>query len=259
MINKKLTEHLDRLFASYNGLAPVEELKQELLHDLQDKIQDLKQDGVSADDAYTMAIASIGDVTELIESINTKTQELRHSVRMDFSLSDLNNSDLSSTMMPGKNFDYSNLKGSTFANSDLQESSFKASNLAECNFNNAKLSNAKFDKSNLTDATFLGANLIGAQFDKSNLRGATFIGANLDNVDFRMSDLSGVSFDNMTLTGTSFDYSGLKGTTFRQATLYGVSFKTELRKTIFDGAMVDKITYALLKGYGADLRSVKII
>ena len=63
----------------------------------------------------------------------------------------------------------------------------------------------------------------------------------------------------MKLSGTIFDYSALKKTSFRNTVLHNVSFKTNVKKTIFDGATMDKVTYAILKGYKADLSKVKII
>jgi hypothetical protein len=36
------------------------------------------------------------------------------------------------------------------------------------------------------------------------------------------------------------------------------SFKTDVRKAIFDGARMDKATYALLKGYKANLAQVTV-
>lgn len=61
------------------------------------------------------------------------------------------------------------------------------------------------------------------------------------------------------LNGTIFDYSGLKGTSFKNAILRNVSFKTEVKKAIFDGATMDKLTYAILKGFKAKLDNVTII
>ncbi len=63
----------------------------------------------------------------------------------------------------------------------------------------------------------------------------------------------------MKLKGTIFDYSALKKASFRNTILQNVSFKTNVKKTIFDGAQMDKVTYAILKGYKADLSNVKII
>ncbi|MGG4108855.1 pentapeptide repeat-containing protein [Paenibacillus lautus] len=74
-----------------------------------------------------------------------------------------------------------------------------------------------------------------------------------------MCNVSGISFDNLTLKGAKFDYSDLKDASFRNAFLINVSFKSELKKVIFDGATMDKVTYAILKGNKANLDHVKVI
>jgi len=71
--------------------------------------------------------------------------------------------------------------------------------------------------------------------------------------------LNGVSFDNLTLVGTNFDQATLDGATFHNAVLRNVSFKTELKKVNFDGARMDKLTYALLKSQGAKLSGVTLL
>lgn len=74
--------------------------------------------------------------------------------------------------------------------------------------------------------------------------------------DFKWADLSGVCFDNQKLSGTIFDSAGLKETSFKNAELVNVSFKTDVKKAFFDGATMDKLTYAILKGYKANLSNV---
>ncbi|WP_262495856.1 pentapeptide repeat-containing protein [Paenibacillus sedimenti] len=94
---------------------------------------------------------------------------------------------------------------------------------------------------------------------KSNLKGASFKDCILDHVDFSSSELSGVNMDNLTFNGATFNHSGLKGTSFRNAVFRHVTFNTEVKKTIFDGAKMDKATYALLKSFKANLQHVQII
>jgi hypothetical protein len=54
----------------------------------------------------------------------------------------------------------------------------------------------------------------------------------------------------------------LNGVTFRGATLRDVSFRAPNRKYLrmvaFDGARMDKLTYAGLKGMGADVSNVTV-
>jgi uncharacterized protein YjbI with pentapeptide repeats len=88
-------------------------------------------------------------------------------------------------------------------------------------------------------------------------------------VDFKLSDLRGLCLDGQTFIGVKFGEAALNEVTFKGATLKNVSFtppwsltKKYYRaiKTIcFDGATMDKLTYAALKGLGADLSKVTVI
>ena len=49
-----------------------------------------------------------------------------------------------------------------------------------------------------------------------------------------------------------------KGVASRGATLRDVSFRAAIRRGGFDGARMDKLTYAGLKGIGADLSNVTV-
>ncbi|MGE5391767.1 MAG: pentapeptide repeat-containing protein, partial [Deltaproteobacteria bacterium] len=82
------------------------------------------------------------------------------------------------------------------------------------------------------------------------------------------SDLRGQCFNGQTFINVKFEKAALNEATFNGATLKNVSFlaaytlsKKYYRaiKTIcFDGAMMDKLTYAALKGMEADLSKVTI-
>jgi uncharacterized protein YjbI with pentapeptide repeats len=257
-MNEKLKNHLDNIFSPYEDLKQVRELKEELYVDLQEKLNDLKNEGYDDADAYNKTIQSIGDISELVESIREKTIEIQKQINMNFSISDLKFSDLKGVKAQQGKFNYSDLKGSDFSQSDLSGSSFKCSNLENADFNGTNLSNANINKSNLKGANLQNANLTKAEIRSSELKGATFQNTILDGTNFKGSDLSGVCFDNQRLVGTNFDSTGLRGTSFKNAELINVSFRTDVKKTVFDGATMDKLTYALLKGYKANLENVKV-
>jgi BTB/POZ domain-containing protein KCTD9 len=238
-MNEKLTRYLDGLFVSYEDSHAIKDLKEELLHDLDEKFLDLKNQGYDDETAYRMTIASIGDISEIMESISAKTKELLQLTRRNFSATDLRNADLTGVAVHDGKFDACDLRGSDFSGSDLTNSSFKWSDLK----------NVRFD----------GANLSGANFLTSDMKNTSFTGCVLDNTSFRHAILSGVSFDNLTLIGTNFDHAMLNGTSFRNAVLQNVSFKTDIKKVVFDGSKMDKVTYVLLKGYGANLQNVTIL
>ena len=75
--------------------------------------------------------------------------------------------------------------------------------------------------------------------------------------------------DGLTFIGVKFDKSTLNEVSFKGATLRNVSFVPAFAltnkyyraiKTIhFDGATMDKLTYAALKGMGAELTKVTVI
>jgi uncharacterized protein YjbI with pentapeptide repeats len=84
-------------------------------------------------------------------------------------------------------------------------------------------------------------------------------------VDFSYSDLRGVHLDGAAFTSVRFDRAALAGVTFRGATFRDVSFhawsrkyRTAVRTVAFDGARMDKLTYAGLKSMGADLSTVTV-
>jgi len=240
-MDEKLLEYLDSVFSPYEASQAIKDLKEELFNNLQEKLIDLNKQGYDEETAYSRTIASIGDISEIIETISAKTKELLQMVERDFSNIDLRDADLKRVKIHDGKFNDSTLKGADFSGSDLTNSSFKST----------ELSNVRFDKANLTSAKII----------ISSLKGATFKGCILDNTDFSGSDLSGVSFDNQTLIATIFDKSLLKGTSFKDAVFRNASFRrvVEVKKAIFDGATMDKPTYALLKGNGANLTNVRII
>ncbi|MCV4230785.1 pentapeptide repeat-containing protein [Virgibacillus sp. LDC1] len=235
----QLRKYLDGIFSPYEDLNEVKDLKEELFLDLSEKWVDLKAQGYGEAEAYRLTINSIGDVSEIIESITVKTRELQRKIGMDLSKTNLVNSDFQQVTVHDGKFNYSNLRGSDFSNADLTHSSFKCSDLRNVIFDGANLSHAKLTMADLTSASF---------------NGCIF-----DQTDFSKSDVSGVSFDNQTFTGTNFNYTGLAKTSFRNAVFHNVLFKTNAKKAIFDGATMDKLTYALLKGSKADLRNVTVV
>ena len=73
-----------------------------------------------------MTINSIGEVSELIDSINLHQSELEKAIQMDFSRSRIWNSDFRSVSVHDGKFNSSDLKGSDFTDSDLTSSEFKS-------------------------------------------------------------------------------------------------------------------------------------
>ncbi|MCL1816314.1 MAG: permease prefix domain 1-containing protein [Clostridiales bacterium] len=66
MMNKRIAEYVEGLFANSPPEPRVLEIKEELLADLHDKYQDLLADGKSEETAYSMVISGIGDIHDLL-------------------------------------------------------------------------------------------------------------------------------------------------------------------------------------------------
>lgn len=66
---EKLRAHIEELFANAPHTRKAQELKEELYADLSAKYADLLSQGKSAEEAYRIAIAGIGDVDELLRNL----------------------------------------------------------------------------------------------------------------------------------------------------------------------------------------------
>lgn len=88
-------------------------------------------------------------------------------------------------------------------------------------------------------------------------------------MDFKYSDLRGLCLEGQTFIGVRFDEAALNEVSFRGATLKNVSFRSAYilskkyfratKAICFDGATMDKLTYAVLKGMEADLSKVTVL
>ncbi|HET9135498.1 MAG TPA: pentapeptide repeat-containing protein [Candidatus Kapabacteria bacterium] len=207
---------------------------------------------------------------------------------VNFSGSNLPESDFAGVTARKGKFVASAFRGSDFSGADLTGSSFKASDLREGNFDRANLTDCNFYALDLTGASFQQSILVRTNFSASGLKGATFTDVKLtnvtltatdltktfferctfDGVDFDKSDLRGVCFDGQSFTNVKFDNSSLNEASFKGATLKNVSFRASfaitnrfyrgLKTICFDGASMDKLTYAALKGLGVDLSKVTV-
>lgn len=72
-MNSKLRNYINAAFANAPKTKQAVELKEEILQNIIDKYNDLIAEGKSEEAAYNIAIASIGDLSELIGSIEEKT------------------------------------------------------------------------------------------------------------------------------------------------------------------------------------------
>ena len=289
-MNEKINQYLNGVFAPYEGVKSVAELKADILSDLQERFNELKAEGKDDDTAFAMTIDSIGDIGQTVQEMANLSRSLERQARINFTAVDLQESDLAGVTAPHSKFEASALRGANFAGADLTGSSFKNSDVREANFNGANLTECSLSTNDLTGASFNKTILVRTEFNTSGMDGAKFINDNLIDVRLEMTDLRKTSFENCSLTGVEFKYCDLRGSSFDGKTLIGVRFdKSALNdvsfrgatlknvtftvpfsltnsayramKTIcFDGAMMDKLTYAALKGLWVfDLSAVTVI
>jgi len=286
-MNEKLTNYVNGVFAPYEGVKSAAELKADLLSDLQERFRELKAEGKDDETAFAMTIESIGDIEQTVQEVANLSRALERRVVINLSASNLPQSDFAGVIAHQGKFHASMLRGSDFTGADLTGSSFRSSDVREANFAGTNLTDCDFTTVDLTDATFREAILVRTNFSTSGLDGAKFIGVKLTDVnfkysdlrkttfesctflgvDFKYSDLSGQRLDGQTFIGVRFDLPALKDVSFQGATLKNVAFRPvglwSLKRAIqsihFDGAMMDKLTYAALKGVGADVSKVTVL
>lgn len=288
-MSQKLTDYLNSVFTPYDGVKSVTELKTDLLSDLQERYRELKAEGKNDETAFEMTIESIGDIEQTILEVANLSRSLERQVVTNFSASNLAQSDFAGVTAHKGRFNGSALQGSDFSGADLTGSSFNSSDVREANFDGANLTDCSLSALDLSHASFHQTILVRTNFSKSGLEGAKFTGVRLtdvtlsmtdlrktvfegcifDGVNFNYSDLSGQCLDGQTFIGVKFEKTALTEASFKGAAFKNVSFQPgftftkkyyRMIKTIcFDGATMDKLTYAALKGMEADLSKVTVI
>src|SRR5512134_3165894 len=128
-MNEKLNEYLNGVFAPYEGVKSVTELKADLLSDLQERFGDLKAEGKDDETALAMTIDSIGDIEQTVQEIANLSRSLERQLLTNFSASNLPKSDFAGVKAHKGKFEASMLRGSDFSGADLTGSSFKASDV----------------------------------------------------------------------------------------------------------------------------------
>ncbi len=291
-MNDKLDQYLNGVFAPYEGVKSVAELKADLLSDLEERYRELKAEGKDDETAFAMTVDSIGDIEGTVQEMANLSRSLERQLLVNFSASNLPESDFAGVTAQKRKFDASALRGSNFAGADLTGSSFKTSDVREANFDGTNLTDctvyasdltdARFNKtilvrtelstSDLTRAKFSNVKLVDCKLNMLDLRETIFENCTFSGVDFKYADLRGMCLDGQTFIGVKFDNAALNEATFKGATLKNVSFVAAVTwtswskkyyraiKTIsFDGATMDKLTYAALKGMEADLSNVTVV
>jgi uncharacterized protein YjbI with pentapeptide repeats len=285
-MNDRLNEYVDGVFAAYEGTKSVSELKADLLADLQERFRELRAEGKDEATAFELTVDSIGDIEETVQEVSHLSRVLERQVVTRFDSTDLRGSDFAGVTARGGKFGTSALRGSDFSNADLTGGRFKSSDMAQANFDGANLTDAvmttselsgstfrrtrlvrtDFSMSGLHDVRFADAALTDVAFRKTDLRKTVFERCTFTGVDFTYSDLRGLKFDGASFTGVKFDRAALEGVSMRGATLRDCSFRggwskkyyKALATVNFDGARMDKLTYAALKSFGVEPSNVTV-
>jgi len=257
-MNEKLSAYLDAAFARYKKQGNIVEIKEEILANLQDKYAALKEQGKSDEEAYQETIDSLGDIDEFIAEqgkAEAKSSGLNHMI-----FKKMVNADLSGFQLQDGSFRYSAMRGIDFRNSDLTGSIFSTVDLRHAKFDGANLSRVEIKKAALNGASFEGGTLNQTLFDKVALNGASFKGGTLNQAVFDKVALNGIDFSGVTMDGVRFKAAALNGASFEGAVLHDVVFEytTSLRRANFNGATMDKVTYATLLGKDVDLGRVVV-
>ena len=288
-MNEKLNQYLNGVFAPYDGVKSVAELKADLLADLQERYNELRADGKDDETAFKITIDSIGDIEQTVQEVANLSRSLERQVQINLSASNLPQSDFAGVTAHKGKFDASALRGSNFSGADLTGSSFKSSDVREANFDGANLTDCNFYVSDLADASFnktilvrtnfstLGLDrakftdvkLIDVKLTLTDLRTTIFENCIFDGVDFTHSDLRGLRLDGQTFMGVKFDGASLNEVSFKGATIKNASFRglfaitnkyyVAFKTICFDDARIDKLTYATLKGLGANVSKATLI
>lgn len=288
-MNEQLHTYVNGVFAPYEGVKSAAELKADLLADLQERFRELKAEGKDDETAFALTIESIGDIEQTVQEVSNLSRSLERRVLLNFSARSLaqtdfagvtlHNGSFKASALREANFAGADLTGTTFASSDGRQANFDRANLTDCTFSTMDLAEASFRRSILVRTTFSLSGLGGAAFSGNtltdvklnllDLQHTTFEGCSFHGVDFKQCDLRGARFDGQSFIGVRFNRSALNDASFRGATLQNVSFVVPFSltnkayramKTInFDGATMDKLTYAALRGIGVELANVTVI
>ena len=151
-MSDRLDEYVDGVFAPYQGVKSVTELKADLLADLHERFRELKAEGKDDAAAFELTIDSIGDIEQTVQEVSNLSRSLERQVVTRFDASQLGGSDFAGVKVPGGKFEASALRGSDFSRADLTGSSFESSDVAEANFDGANLTDAKMSTTELSNA-----------------------------------------------------------------------------------------------------------
>lgn len=71
-MNSQIQKYVDDLFLGYEESRELADFKEEIKINLMDRIEDLKNNGMTEEEAFTKAVAELGDITSVADEISKK-------------------------------------------------------------------------------------------------------------------------------------------------------------------------------------------
>ncbi|MFD1336765.1 permease prefix domain 1-containing protein [Oceanobacillus iheyensis] len=74
-MNTDIRSYVNNLFHNYESTPELEDFKEEIILNLQDRIDDLQKKGHSTEDAFTNAVSELGNITEIADDISKEKRK----------------------------------------------------------------------------------------------------------------------------------------------------------------------------------------
>ncbi|MEK3971045.1 pentapeptide repeat-containing protein [Bacillus sp. FSL M7-0558] len=237
MLSEKLELYVESCFRPYKKDKTYEEKKKELLEMLEKVKLKLKNAGTKDEEVQDMLIEKLksGEI-----SIDVNTLDIDDHNRVEHVKKIFVNADLDWLTFINVKYKLCDFKGLLIVQKVMNHSEFNGCYLRKMNVSNSKISTSTFEKSDLTQS----------HFEHCEITNSSLYGCHLPNVRIDESTLINVSFENCYFKNISFENSKLINVNFKSCTF---------KKLNFIGATMDKMTYHILEGEGADLSGVKVI
>jgi len=139
--------------------------------------------------------------------------------RVSLAYLNLEQQDLTATILSYANLRGVNLSGAELRRADLYQADLGEANLSGANLNGTELSDTSLQEANLCEAELSESDLSDADLRKANLRGAELFWANLSGANLRQADLTGACLNAANLSKADLTGANLTGADLSQADL----------------------------------------
>lgn len=237
MLSEELELYVESCFRPYKKDKTYEEKKKELLELLGNVKLKLENDGLKDAEVQDMLIEKLksGEI-----SIDNHTLVIDDHNRVEHVKKIFVNADLEWLTFINVKYKLCDFKGLSIVQKVMSHSDFNGCYLRKVNIIHSKISSTTFEKSDLTQS----------HFEHCEITNSSLYGCHLPNISIDESSLINVLFENCYFKNISFENSKLINVNFKSCTI---------KKLNFIGVTMDKLTYHILEGEGADLRGVEVI